>query len=201
MKIERTSGWHRPMHADKYELSSIKFFNPKTGIVEFVNNSGWLEQNSNDIVRLHLPGCKRKIKLNLSVKHPYILKEIQQYAFDNGKYTLYIPTTMVSFKSLGVEMRNESDTSKQFYDTFEIKIEGSTDFDVSDSTLTINLSSYIRTEKKELGLEIEKMEELLNKKGIKMSRYEVKKLLASFIVIDKDDISAIRKEKLKSLNG
>jgi hypothetical protein len=45
------------------------------------------------------------------------------------------------------------------------------------------------------------MEELLNKKGIKMSRYEVKKLLASFIVIDKDDISAIRKEKLKSLNG
>jgi len=67
MKLQRT--FLRTIVADgKYELACIIFYNPETQEVIADSNQGWLESGYNDLHKLNLPTCKRKVKLDLSHK-------------------------------------------------------------------------------------------------------------------------------------
>lgn len=187
MKIVRRFSYHRPLVIDnKYELSKIVFYNPETATELAFSNQGWLEFGTKDLVKLNFPDVKRKIKLDLTSKIPFFLKnKDSQYILDRNKYILYIPTTLVTFRDLGEQVKYETKTEIRYANFYEVDIEGAFNEDDDFSMITVQLYEYTRTETKDFGKEVDNLTEKLKNAGITLSSYDVEKLLTNFNVTEK----------------
>lgn len=97
IELNKTASFYNPYtltlpNGKGYLLNRLFFFDPNTQEVIIKNQSSWFG-NNNEIWYLRFWTDKslvKKIKIDLSVKHPFYIKDDCLY---ESRYNLYIPTT------------------------------------------------------------------------------------------------------------
>jgi hypothetical protein len=176
MKFKSFS-YMRPLQADyKYYINNIKIFDSEKVLYE--SSQGWLEYDNKDTIEFDFPTCKRKIKLNLSVKHPFIIKEKE-------KYTLYIPRDYVNLKELGERLQYSNDTNKTYANYFEIDLDCIMTGEKESKLHKLTIYKCQRFEKTEFGNDIKFWEEKLEEEGIRIDSYALTNLLRKYKLLEK----------------
>jgi hypothetical protein len=179
MSIKKNSSFWNPWSVDgKYELSNIKIFNPETAEVLYEHNQGWIDNCD----ELFLEGVKRKIKLNLTVKHPFFIKEHREYDRET-KYCLYIPINDVNFRFDRNDIKYETDTDISYADFFKVDID--CEYRGEREVKTIEVFTHTNTEKKEFGKEVAFWTEKLGEDNIEIRSYDLEKLLKKYKLLER----------------
>lgn len=185
MLIGKEANCLRTYVCDNKKIENIKIFN--TSGVVYETGQGWFEyqeekkpfSSSRDVTHIELPGLKRKIKEDFSVKHPYRIKD-----------TIYIPASMVAFKPLGEKMVLEELMIALFRFCFSITLkcrlysydfEKDLDYDeLKERTIAVTSRHYTKTELTPLGTLVASIKE---KTGI--GGWEIEKILEHYDIVEK----------------
>jgi hypothetical protein len=105
--------------------------------------------------------------------------------YGDKTYILYLPDTMFTYNNLGEIVRFEDEYTKSFYNQIQVELDCETIYEPGIKKHTINMFQFIRTEKKELGLRIEELENRFKELNIHVPAYEIKTLLKHFNISEK----------------
>ncbi len=170
---------------DNKKIENIKIFN--TSGVVYESGQGWLERKSSmdsnyssrDVIQLELPGLKRKVKENFAIKHPYRIKDV-----------IYIPASLVKFKSLGEHLVLETETDKHYHKYYSVTLkcrlhsydfEKDTDYDeLLQRTVMVSTRYYTKTEKTPLGTLVASIKE---KTGV--GSWDIEQILEHYNIVEK----------------
>ena len=183
--VIETQGFIRPYKLQNFEIGRIRFYDPQTGEILFTKNQGWLEIDgsyNSDVKSLYFTQeIKRKIKENLKVKHPYVLKD-NGHSTSHGRYILYIPITesSIGFKDNGEHIKFSTDEDDRIYHEYEVELKGTTNNNDEFHQVKIKLEVYVRTDIKEFGKEVEKWAKSLKEEQITISNYNLVQLLKKY---------------------
>jgi hypothetical protein len=168
------------------QISSIRIFDPETKEVVHSEDSGWFSQGygKDTEVIVFDNECKLKRKLDLSLKEPFFIKDNEIGYSRETRYVLYIPTTICNYKSLGEEVKYETDTETYYHNFCEIDLVCQLgDGEIKKQTL--KLSQHSKIVENSFGKEVKKWEEKLKEDNISISNYDLKELLSKYKLVRK----------------
>lgn len=181
IRIGRPQNWHRPYKYNGYEIAEIKIYN-KNGVV-FSINQGWFEDNQNDrthdIPEIEISEPKLRRKQNFNRDEVFIIPKKRdriEIKFDNKKAILYIPESEAEVRYMGEEQKQIAVSESHLYRLYGININDK--FFFLEKILD-------RIEKTDFGQEVEKMKDKLEEKDIKISKYDMEKLMKHFEIKEK----------------
>lgn len=189
MEIKRNANWYRPYHANGADFEKIVFYGE--GTIYLTVDRGWLEyaagmeRHGADVIRLDLPCDKiaRANKENLNRSDCYFMVGRRQYNFDKS-YTLYIP---IKPEDLGEFLAFETDDRRCYYRAWSIPMSGT----VRDAlggeheVTSIRETKWARDEKTPIGATAEKLSADFAELGVKVSDYDLVKVLQRYDVVAK----------------
>jgi hypothetical protein len=180
-----SQGFIRSYKWRNFEIGSIRFFDPQTSTILYTTSQGWLETGGygSDVKSLKFTQeIKRKIKENLNIEFPYVLKDNEKNGVYRQRYILYIPLTESpeGWQDNGEFIRFSTEEEDRIYREYEITLESVTEKDPNFNYRKIKLYEYVRTEKKTFGNEVDKWLAEFEQEGINIKHFELVQLLKKY---------------------
>ena len=167
------------------ELGNIKIFDPNTQEVLHSEGIGWIGGNSfgEQSYQIVLDECINKRKLKLDSKIPFVIKD--NTIKHGARYSLYIPSTLCNYKSLGEQKQFENETETYYYNYCSIELVCQMQENGPIEKQRLRLSEHSRIVKNDFGNSVEQWEEKLKEDKIDISRYNLQELLKKYDLVEK----------------
>lgn len=177
-KLEKTTCYN-PFFVEGYEIKKIHLYDDN-GVI-FSTRQGWFsgDHSYNEFDYLEIPDVKRRLKIDLAKKECFFTSVKGEW-YEKGKFCeMYLYVDGVDIKLLDKILKSENMTHSEIWDsvtyTFEIK------------GVEIKQEILKEIKKTPFGLKVENLENELEGLNIKISKYDIERILQHYEVIKKHD--------------
>jgi hypothetical protein len=147
----------------------------------------WFGDSNNRTPEVYFPfDIPKKLKLDLTGKGAFYMKAHSEGYSRDSAYNIYIHADLVNFQHKGEKVHSDCDTYTSYIEHYSADIFckrpswGDADATPALHTLHFTAPLVSRSEKKELGKQVDALAEICKEKNIRIGAYELQQLMKHF---------------------